>query len=150
MPSPFELRVSVADRWKHSMSIMDNPFCTKCWYRTFPIWGPHACEPNPDPRRMRHLAGDILSNMHFYRVPAEMQIAALAEALAYTLATNVHPEMVETKWRALQPKLYSAMMDQVTRIIGGTNLANVVMDVNRKRSLKVKRAKPIKKKGRRA
>jgi len=120
------------------MTLDENPFCPTCGLRTFPQWGEHECKSGvkadaDELRRIRHAAGDILTNLHFYRIPPDMQIAAIAEALAFTLATNVHPRIIEKKWAQLKEGITNLMQVQLLRQAKGTNAENIVMDVNKPR-----------------
>ena len=127
----------------------DNPFCSQCGFRTYPQWGPHECKQNvkvtdDEIRRVRHTAGDMLSNLHFYRIPPDLAIAATAEALAFTLASNVAPDRLEQRWLDLKKKIWKLIRTQVDRQEKGTNAENVVMDVNKPRMVikKKKEKKP--------
>lgn len=138
-PSPFELRVSVAEKLRHPMSNTDNPFCPRCGLRTFPLWErPHDCSQSADVARVRHLAGDFLSNLHFYRVPAEVQLAALAQALGFALGDYVVPGKLEPKLNGILEWVKGQARAQNLRVANNRQAANIVMDVNRPR-LRVKK-----------
>lgn len=127
------------------MSLDDNPFCKRCGFRTYPQWGVHACPPvgppsEDDTRRMRHAAGDLISHLQFYRIPADMQIAAVAEALAFVLASNIHPARLNRKWEVLKKSIADIMQVQVFRQAKKTHAMNLVMDVDKPR-LKAKRVR---------
>lgn len=126
----------VAHKTRHSMRVDTNPFCEDCGFRTFPQWGNHACREKiteAELHRIRHVAGDIISNLHFYRIPAIDQCCALAEALAFVFAANVHPDRVAKKWEGVERQILKLMRTQLTRQAQGTNAENLVMDVARPR-----------------
>lgn len=101
-------------RTVHGYSIEENPYCSKCGLRTYPRWGPHDCTSRPDVKKIRHVAGDIIANLHFYRIPAEQQLAALAEALAFSFARNVRPTRLKAKLDATLPVLRRLTMRQAS------------------------------------
>lgn len=89
----------------------DNPYCPTCGWRTYPMWGPHSCKVKGTPiteeylKRVRHVAGDLLSNLHFFRHQPEEQVASLVLALAYALGRNREPRRALKTWRGIQPKI---------------------------------------------
>lgn len=122
----------------HGFSLHMNPYCKTCSLRTYPDWGEHTCRGDDNAeviRRSRHAAGDILANLHFYRLEAVEQIAALTEALAYTLARNVHPNRLQTKLTFLLPKL-----NRMTKQAASGPVETVVADVSKKKHLLAKKA----------
>jgi hypothetical protein len=130
----------VEHKCRHTMAVTDNPFCKKCGLRMFPSWGPHDCGSPADIQLIRHTAGNILSNMHFYRVSAEVQLAALAEAFAYTLGANVHPARLKYKWKAMAEWIERLASEERDRVLRKTANPNPVMEIERPR-LKVKKKK---------
>ena len=133
----------VAHKTRHTMKQTDNPYCPRCHLRMYPLWGPHQCAnivSNDEIKRTRHIAGDLITNLHFYRVEADIQIAALCEALAFTMAANVHPLTVFQKWEGLQTRMRQLMQLEIDRIQQKREAENLVMDVQRPR-LTAKRRK---------
>ena len=128
----------VAHRRRHSMTLTDNPFCPRCGVRLYPQWGAHECKTGEvmtedEVKRIRHVAGDIISNLHFYRIEPAAQIEALAEALAFTVAGNVRPAGVKAKLAAIATAVAGLTQIQMERQAKGTNSENLVMDVDKPR-----------------
>lgn len=104
-------RTSVTSRLPHAAVTKDpNPYCKRCGWRTYPLWGPHDCRQGipVDPEqvaRIRHIAGDLLSTLHFYRRSPEEQVAALVYAFSYALGRNCEPRRALKRWRGIQPKI---------------------------------------------
>ena len=124
------------------MSTDDNPFCPRCGFRTFPQWGAHDCALPFDTRLMRHTAGNILSNLHFYRIPAGVQIAALIEALAYTIGANLEPTRLPPILEATGLQVTRLATEESDRVKAKTANDNPVMEITRSR-LKAKKGKPV-------
>lgn len=128
------------------MTLAANPFCPKCGFRLYPQWGPHECKEDgvseESLRKVRHTAGDILTNLHFYRIAPDLQLAALAEAFAFTVAANIVPHAIGRKLADLQPKITKLIDMQLQRQAQGTNAENIVMDVSRPR-MTVKKKKGV-------
>src|SRR5688572_14519827 len=107
----FGENLAVMQNLRHPMSDPENPICQRCGFRTYPRWGEHDCITPVDVTKMRHVTGDLLSNLHFYRIPIEMQVGSLALALAWTMASNCQPSRIHTKLRSLFPEI----LDHATR-----------------------------------
>jgi hypothetical protein len=134
---PYGKDLEVQASTQHSMTMTDNPFCPRCHLRTYPRWGPHDCAAD-DLQKIRHTAGSILTNMHFYRVPAYHQIRALVEALAYTMALNIHPDWLKG---AMTHDFLTTVRHTMLKQVGLTD-KNVVARVSSKRlTVKKKKAK---------
>ena len=119
----------------HPLDDARNPACGRCGWRTYPLWGPHDCQTPHDIQRTRHVAGHILSQLSFYRIPAEQKVHALAVAIAFSIAADVpDAERADVKWKKLA--------DEVTNMIQkhkGQNPATTVQDVSRRPKLKIKK-----------
>lgn len=103
-----------------------NPYCGRCGWRLYPQWGDHDCRQGIPVdtdyvRRTRHMAGDLLSTLHFYRRRPEEQVSALLVALAYALGRNCEPRRVLKRWRAIQPKI-----ERLIRREAGGNAEGIV------------------------
>lgn len=142
---PYGQDLAVMEKTRHAMSDTENPYCTRCGFRTYPRWGEHDCTGAIDTARIHHVGGDILANLHFYRVPVEVQVAALAEALAWTFSTNCLPNRIEAKLRAMFP----IVLQVATRTVGQARPETVVQEIGKKRGLKA-RVKRVKAKGQKA
>jgi hypothetical protein len=124
------------------MAESDNPFCSNCHLRTFPGWGAHTCpSPKPDLARIRHYAGDVLSNLHFYRIPAREQLSTLTEALGLLIGTLVEPTWVDDVRVEAVRRLYDLSNEASARVRKNMINENLVMEVNRPR-MKAKKGKP--------
>lgn len=106
--------LEVQHRTIHGFSIEENPYCSKCGMRTYPRWGPHDCTSRPNIEKIRGISADIISNFHFFRVPAEQQLSALAEAFAFTAARNIRPTRLKAKLDAILPVIRKLAMRQAS------------------------------------
>lgn len=119
------------------MSFDDNPFCPKCDWRIYPAWGEHAC--GIDMRQTRNVAGDLITQLGFYRIPGETQVHALAEALAFALAANVSPLKAHRVWKGFKSRIEELMRLQLDRQQRNRQSENLVMDIRRPRLTAKKR-----------
>ena len=134
----------VAHKLRHTMDNTENPFCSSCGFRKYPSWlvGEHECISKVEVARIRHVAGDMISNLHFYRIPPAMQVAALAEALCHVVGTNVQPgDFLDVKWKKLKDQMTTLIYNQSERVEKASHNPNPVQDINRKRSIVVKKKK---------
>lgn len=130
--SHYEERVLVTSRLPHATVTKDpNPFCPACKWRTYPQWGTHECRrkgsglTEQQLQRIRHVAGDMLSTLHFYRHHPEEQVASLALALTYALGRNTPRRYALKRWRAIMPK-----MEKLIRREAGGNAEGIVAAIN--------------------
>jgi hypothetical protein len=105
-----------------------------------PRWGPHTCANDDDTRLVRHTAGQLVSYLHFYRVPAAIQVRALIEALAFVCGDGIHPARLDGTMQRLMPDVWRLARGMRRRVQRGTQAQNLVMDVHRPRlAIKVKK-----------
>lgn len=121
MTNHYHEHLRVMDRVRHPSGEGDNPYCKKCGWRTYPQWiEAHVCSTFPNAEqevvvRMRHVAGDVLSNLHFYRIAPDIQAYALTEALGYMIGANLDPHVVTAMTDAITRRLHTVVAQQTGR-----------------------------------